>query len=80
MFQQEAFGAIYLIDDDRKAIVETGTSWMRIESWKRCARFGLKAADIDALVVSHIHLDHAGGAGFLLPECRGPRCTCIREA
>ena len=27
MFQQDAFGAVYLIDDDRKAIVETGTSW-----------------------------------------------------
>src|SRR5439155_3818562 len=25
-------------------------------------------SDIDALVVSHIHLDHAGGAGFLLPD------------
>jgi len=28
--------------------------------------FGLRPSDIDALVVSHIHLDHAGGAGFLL--------------
>ena len=35
--------------------------------------FGLKPADIDALVVSHIHLDHAGGAGFLLQDM--PRAT-----
>src|SRR2546421_4786114 len=68
MFQQEAFGAIYLIDDDRKAIVETGTSWDANRILDAVHSFGLKPADVDALVVSHIHLDHAGGAGFLLPE------------
>ncbi len=66
MFQQDAFGAIYLIDDERKAIVETGTS-LEVERILEAVRsFGLKPADIDALLVSHIHLDHAGGAGFLL--------------
>src|SRR5256712_2870434 len=68
MFQQEAFGAIYLIDDDRKAIVETGTSWDASRILDAVRSFGLKPADVDALIVSHIHLDHAGGAGFLLPE------------
>src|SRR6266704_4900874 len=68
MFQQEAFGAIYLIDDDRKAIVETGTSWDANRIIDAVRSFGLKPVDIDALVLSHIHLDHAGGAGFLLPE------------
>ncbi len=66
MFQQEGFGAIYLIDDERKAIVETGTSH-EVERLLAAVRsFGLKPADIDAMIVSHIHLDHAGGAGFLL--------------
>src|SRR2546425_13194875 len=68
MFRQEAFGAVYLIDDDRKAIVETGPSWDADRILEAVRSFGLKPADIDALVVSHIHLDHAGGAGFLLPE------------
>src|SRR2546427_8280463 len=68
MFHQEAFGAIYLIDDDRKAIVETGTSWDANRILDAVRSFGLKPADVDALIVSHIHLDHAGGAGFLLPE------------
>jgi len=68
MFRQEAFGAVYLIDDDLKAIVETGTSWDADRILEAVRSFGLKPADIDALVVSHIHLDHAGGAGFLLPE------------
>ncbi len=66
MFQQEGFGAIYLIDDERKAVIETGTSWEVERILQAVRAFGLNPADIDALIVSHIHLDHAGGAGFLL--------------
>ncbi len=68
MFQQEGFGAVYLIDDERRAIIETGTSWDAARILDAVRSFGLKPAEIDAIVVSHIHLDHAGGAGFLLPE------------
>lgn len=66
MFRQDAFGAVYLIDDDRKAIVETGTSWEVPRILEAVRGFGLKPEDVDALIVSHVHLDHAGGAGFLL--------------
>ncbi|MGQ0797752.1 MAG: MBL fold metallo-hydrolase [Methanobacteriota archaeon] len=66
MFGQEGFGAIYLIDDERKAIIETGTSWEADRIQAAVRAFGLKPEQIDALVVSHVHLDHAGGAGFLL--------------
>src|SRR5439155_19850509 len=68
MFQQEGFGAVYLIDDEQKAIIETGTSWDAPKILEAVKTFGLQPADIDALVVSHIHLDHAGGAGFLLSD------------
>ncbi|HEY7587796.1 MAG TPA: MBL fold metallo-hydrolase [Thermoplasmata archaeon] len=66
MFQQEGFGAVYLIDDERKAIIETGTSWEANRILAAIREFGLRPEDIDVVVVSHIHLDHAGGAGFLL--------------
>ncbi len=66
MMGVDGFGAVYLIDEDRKAIVETGTS-NDVGSILAAVRgFGLRPADIDHLVVSHVHLDHAGGAGFLL--------------
>src|SRR6266704_654631 len=68
MFGQEGFGAIYLLADERKAIIETGTSWDAGRILEAVQSFGLRPGDIDALVVSHIHLDHAGGAGFLLDE------------
>ncbi len=73
MFQQEGFGAVYLIDDVRKALVETGTSHEVDRILAAVKAFGLTPADIDALIVSHIHLDHAGGAGFLLESMRNAK-------
>src|SRR2546422_11599034 len=62
------FGAIYLIDEEEKAIVETGTSNDAPAILDAVRGFGLRPADIDHVIVSHIHLDHAGGAGVLPRE------------
>ena len=66
MFGQPEFGAVYLIDDEKTAIVETGTSNDVAAILAALKAFGRTPKDVDALVVSHVHLDHAGGAGFLL--------------
>ncbi len=67
------FGAIYLIDDEEKALVETGTSNDAAAILDAVRGFGLRPSDIDHVIVSHIHLDHAGGAGFLLKEMLNAR-------
>lgn len=66
MFRQPEFGAIYLIDDEKTVLVEAGTSNDVPTILAALKEFGRKPAEVDALVVSHVHLDHAGGAGFLL--------------
>ena len=50
-------------------IVQAGTSTVMVdcgfglnETIARCARLGLAAEDIDAIVVTHEHSDHVGGA------------------
>src|SRR3989449_5417726 len=68
MMGVEGFGAVYLIDEEQKAIVEAGTSNDARAILAAVREFGLRPADIDHLIVSHVHLDHAGGAGFLLKE------------
>jgi len=62
------FGSIYLIDDEEKALIEAGTSNDAAAILAAVREFGLRPNDIDHVIVSHIHLDHAGGAGFLLKE------------
>src|SRR5438445_11064226 len=66
MFGQRAFGAVYLIDDARKAIIETGPSWDAERSLEAVHAFGPRPQQTDAAAASHIYLDHARGAGSLL--------------
>src|SRR3989442_12949951 len=63
MFQQEAFGAIYLIDNDRKAIVETGNSGDANRIMEVVRSFGLRQVNTVELVVANILLDPTGAAG-----------------
>src|SRR2546425_11879800 len=58
MFQQEALAAIYLIDDDRKAIVETGTSRGARRILDAVRSFALNPSDVHRLVVWHVHMDY----------------------
>lgn len=57
--------ASYLIRASKPCLVETGTARsapMVIESLRE---LGIEAADLATIVVTHIHLDHAGGVGDL---------------
>ena len=55
----------YLIRGERPCLVETGTRARRPTSWTALATLGVGAADLSTVVVTHIHLDHAGGVGDL---------------
>jgi len=66
MFRQPEFGSVYLIDDEQTALVETGTSNDVTAILAALKEFDRNPAEVDALILSHVHLDHAGGAGFLL--------------
>src|SRR5438046_10350495 len=71
MFQQEGFGAVYLIDDERKAIIEPGTSWDAGRILQAVKGFGRRPGEIDALVVSRFHRDIAEGAALVPHAQRG---------
>ena len=56
----------YLIAAPRPCLVECGPALSIDAVIASLHRLGLDAADLAWLVVSHVHLDHAGGAGDLL--------------
>jgi glyoxylase-like metal-dependent hydrolase (beta-lactamase superfamily II) len=53
----------YLIRGDRPCLVETGTAPSAPVVREALAGLGIGAGDLATVVVTHIHLDHAGGAG-----------------
>ena len=57
--------AAYLIRSDRPALVETGAALSAGLVAEQLARLGVGPADLATIVVTHIHLDHAGGVGDL---------------
>lgn len=68
-FQRDHFDAAYLIvQDGRGAFVDCGTTHSLPNLLACVAQAGLTPADIDWLIVTHVHLDHAGGAGALMRQ------------
>lgn len=73
-FQRDHFDAAYLIvHNGRGAFVDCGTSHSVPRLLAAVAQAGLQPADIDWLILTHVHLDHAGGAGALMRELPNAR-------
>lgn len=53
----------YLVIADRPVLVETGTARSAPTVQAALASHGIGPADLATVVVTHIHLDHAGGVG-----------------
>lgn len=59
--------AIHLVvEGGRAAIVDTGTNHSAPAVFAALDAKGIAREDIDYVVLTHVHLDHAGGAGLLI--------------
>lgn len=68
--------ASHLINAGGKAaFVDTGTNDSVPLLLDALEQQGLSAADVDYVFLTHIHLDHAGGAGLLMQELPSARCV-----
>jgi len=65
MYDRAEYGAVYIYDGDRPAVVDTGigTEYERILD--ALEELGIGADGLECIIPTHVHLDHAGGAGFL---------------
>jgi len=75
MAGMEELVAAYLVPGERPAVVETGPATVATTLVEGLAALGLGPDDVASIVVSHIHLDHAGGAGDLVDAF--PKATVV---
>jgi len=68
--------AIHLIvEDGRAAVVDTGTSHAVPRVLDALGAQGVAPAQVDYVILTHVHLDHAGGAGQLMARFPNARLT-----
>jgi glyoxylase-like metal-dependent hydrolase (beta-lactamase superfamily II) len=75
-FQRAHFDAAYLlVQDGRAAVIDTGTNLGVPRLLATLDALGLAREAVDYVIPTHVHLDHAGGAGLLMSEL--PRATLL---
>ncbi|MGG0657649.1 MBL fold metallo-hydrolase [Rummeliibacillus pycnus] len=59
----------YLLKDEKIALIETSASPSVPYILKALEELHISPEEIDYLILTHIHLDHAGGAGVFMQHC-----------
>jgi len=68
LFSFPQYGSVYLLDEPEMALVEASCTTTVDFVLDGIRKLGFDPKDIRYIIVTHIHLDHAGAAGVLLKE------------
>lgn len=73
-FVRPQFDAAYLlVENSRGAFIDCGTNFAVPRMLAALDAAGLVPEDVDWLILTHVHLDHAGGAGELIAQLPNAR-------
>lgn len=64
-----------LVEGGRAAVIDTGTSHAVPQVLAALEAKGIRPAQVDYVILTHVHLDHAGGAGQLMARFPNARLT-----
>lgn len=74
LYHKPELASIHLIkQNDRIAIVDTGTQYSVPQVAAALTELGLTYDNVDLIILTHIHLDHAGGASALMNLCKNAK-------
>ncbi len=75
-YLRPGFDAIHLlVESDRAAIIDSGTRHSAPGVLAALDALGIERDHVDWVILTHVHLDHAGGAGALLQSLPAARLT-----
>jgi len=69
MYGVDEYGSVYVLDSARPTLVDTGIGSEYERVLDAMATVGIEPEDLEIIAPTHVHLDHAGGAGFLAEAC-----------
>lgn len=69
LFDTTGYGSVYLIEGEEPAVVDTGTGRNYERILAGLSALGIAPEELSAILLTHVHLDHAGGASPLLTAC-----------
>ncbi|MGM0605884.1 MAG: MBL fold metallo-hydrolase [Halobacteriota archaeon] len=68
MYDVDEYGSVYVFDTDRPAVIDTGIGTNVESLFESLSSLDIGRSDLEYVLPTHIHLDHAGGAGYLAAE------------
>jgi glyoxylase-like metal-dependent hydrolase (beta-lactamase superfamily II) len=75
------FASVHVLQrGSRAAIIDSGTNSSVPAILAALARLGLAPGDVELLFLTHVHLDHAGGAGLLMQQLPNARAVAHPRA
>ncbi len=69
MYDTPEYGSIYILDAERPALVDTGIGRRYEVILDALEEVGIAPEELAVIAPTHVHLDHAGGAGYLAEAC-----------
>lgn len=69
MYGTAGYGAVYVVEGDEPAIVDSGIGTNYGAILDGLTERGIAPEDLATIALTHVHLDHAGGAGYLAEAC-----------
>jgi len=71
LYFEPALASIHLVrEQNRIAIIDTGTQHSATQVVNALIELGLSFDNVELIILTHIHLDHAGGASALMNVCK----------
>ncbi|NJK78964.1 MAG: MBL fold metallo-hydrolase [Chloroflexaceae bacterium] len=65
LIARPGIGATYVVQGDDIALIETGTSYTVQKTLAGLEYLGIRREAVGHILCTHVHMDHAGGAGYL---------------
>jgi glyoxylase-like metal-dependent hydrolase (beta-lactamase superfamily II) len=69
LFDTPEYGSVYILAGEQPALVDTGTGHSYEVVLDALAALGIDPPELSAILLTHVHLDHAGGASPLAAAC-----------